>query len=91
MKAIGIVRQVDGLGRIVLPKELRRTLNLNEGDGLEIYVDGENIVLCKYRPGCVFCGEADEKELIKLDGNAVCRACAIRLGVMAEEAKHETA
>ena len=56
MKATGIVRKVDELGRIVLPIELRRTLNIEIKDPLEIYVDGESIMLKKYQPACVFCG-----------------------------------
>lgn len=54
MKATGIVRKVDELGRIVLPIELRRTLDIAERDPLEIYVEGSSIVLKKYRPTCVF-------------------------------------
>ena len=56
MKSTGIVRKVDELGRIVLPIELRRTLDIAEKDALEIYVDGSTIVLKKYRPSCIFCG-----------------------------------
>ena len=59
MKSTGIVRKVDELGRIVLPIELRRTLDINEKDALEIYVDEESIMLKKYQPACVFCGNAD--------------------------------
>ena len=55
MKSTGIVRKVDELGRIVLPIELRRTLDIAEKDALEIYVDGSTIVLKKYRPSCIFC------------------------------------
>ena len=55
VKATGIVRKVDELGRIVLPIELRRTLDIAERDPLEIYVEGSSIVLKKYRPTCVFC------------------------------------
>ena len=54
MKATGIVRKVDELGRIVLPIELRRTLKIEIKDPLEIYVDGESIMLKKYQPACVF-------------------------------------
>ena len=54
MKSTGIVRKVDELGRIVLPIELRRTLDIAEKDALEIYVDGSTIVLKKYRPSCIF-------------------------------------
>ena len=55
MKATGIVRKVDSLGRIVLPIELRRTLGIGELDPLEIFVDGEKIILRKYEPACTFC------------------------------------
>ena len=55
VKSTGIVRKVDELGRIVLPIELRRTLDIAEKDALEIYVDGSTIVLKKFRPSCVFC------------------------------------
>ncbi|MCG8482598.1 MAG: AbrB/MazE/SpoVT family DNA-binding domain-containing protein, partial [Clostridia bacterium] len=56
MKATGIVRKVDELGRVVLPIELRRNLNIEIKDPLEIYVDGEMIILKKYAPACIFCG-----------------------------------
>ena len=55
MKSTGIVRKVDELGRIVLPIELRRTLDIAEKDSLEIYVDESAIVLKKYEPACIFC------------------------------------
>lgn len=58
MKSTGIVRKVDQLGRVVLPMELRKTLNIEEKDPLEIYVEDEQIVLKKYEPSCIFCGEA---------------------------------
>lgn len=58
LKSTGVVRKLDQLGRIVLPKELRTVLNLKEKDALEIYVDGEQIILKKYEPACVFCGDA---------------------------------
>ncbi|MBY6871639.1 AbrB/MazE/SpoVT family DNA-binding domain-containing protein [Clostridium botulinum] len=73
MKNTGIVRKVDELGRIVIPKELRRTLNLEEGDGLEIYTEGEQIILKKYEPCCIFCGEASE--VINFKGKNICRSC----------------
>lgn len=60
MKSIGIVRKVDELGRIVLPKELRETLKINHKDPLEIYVEGDNIILKKYEPACIFCGNASD-------------------------------
>ena len=60
MKSTGIVRQMDHLGRVVLPIELRRTLDIHEKDALEIYVDEDSIILKKYEPACIFCGGADE-------------------------------
>ena len=57
MKSTGIVRKVDELGRIVLPIELRRTLDIDVKDALEIYVGGSQIILKKYEPACVFCGK----------------------------------
>ena len=74
MKSTGIVRKLDELGRIVLPIELRRTLNLAEKDAVEIYVEGENIILRKYEPNCAFCGEA--KHLVEYRGRQVCQRCA---------------
>ena len=73
MKATGIVRKVDELGRIVLPIELRRTLGIEIRDPLEIYVDGESIILKKYAPACIFCGESGE--LVEYRGKRVCRKC----------------
>lgn len=69
MKSTGIVRKVDELGRIVIPKELRRTLDIAEKDSLEIYVDGEQIILKKYQPSDVFTGSMDE--LIDFHGKKV--------------------
>ena len=60
MKSTGIVRKVDELGRIVLPIELRRTMGIDVKDALEIYVEGDTIMLRKYEPSCVFCGNAKE-------------------------------
>jgi len=73
MKSTGIVRKVDELGRVVIPIELRRTLQIAEKDALEIYVDGEKIILKKYEPACIFCGNADNIRVYK-DKN-ICRDC----------------
>jgi len=73
MKSTGIVRKVDELGRIVLPIELRRTLDIAERDSLEIFVDGPSIVLRKYQPSCVFCDSA--KNVINFKGKNICPAC----------------
>ena len=80
MKSTGIVRKVDELGRIVLPIELRRTMNIEVKDALEIYVDGDQIVLKKYQPACIFCGNA--KDIIHYKGKNVCSACAHELGLL---------
>jgi transcriptional pleiotropic regulator of transition state genes len=73
MKSTGIVRKVDELGRVVIPIELRRTLSIEEKDSLEIYVDGDKIILRKYEPACVFCGNAANVENFK--GKNVCHTC----------------
>ncbi len=77
MKATGVVRKVDELGRIVLPIELRRNLDISIKDSLEIYVDGENIILKKYHPCCVFCAEANN--VISFMGKNVCGRCIASL------------
>lgn len=74
MKATGIVRAVDELGRIVIPKETRRVLNIKEKDSIEFYIDGESIVLKKYSPGCVFCGNVRDVQIRM--GKKVCGECA---------------
>ncbi len=73
MKSTGIVRKVDELGRIVLPIELRRTLGIEEKDRIEIFVDGESIILRKYQPGCIFCDNA--KDIINYKGKNICPDC----------------
>lgn len=73
MKATGIIRKVDELGRIVLPIELRRTLDIAERDELEIHLDGDKIVLCKHEPYCVFCGSS--RRLTNYHGKMVCQDC----------------
>ena len=73
MKSTGIVRKVDELGRIVLPIELRRTLDIAEKDCLEIYMDGPSIVLKKYQPACIFCDEA--KDIVMFRRKNVCSKC----------------
>lgn len=73
MKATGIVRKVDKLGRIVLPVELRNTLDIAISDPIEIYVDGEFILLKKYAPQCIFCGNAKDVENVR--GKNICGNC----------------
>jgi len=73
MKATGIVRPVDPLGRVVIPVELRRNLGIKTDDSLEVFVDGEYIMLKKYEPACVFCGSTDD--VVSVRGKNVCKAC----------------
>ncbi|KDR94262.1 transcriptional pleiotropic regulator of transition state genes [Peptoclostridium litorale DSM 5388] len=73
MKSTGVVRKVDELGRIVIPIELRRNLSIAEKDALEIYVDGESIILKKYEPACIFCGNA--KDIKVYQGKNICPEC----------------
>jgi len=68
-----MVRKVDELGRVVLPIELRRTLDIMEKDALEIFIDGASIILKKYEPACIFC--ADAKDVIFYKGKNICSAC----------------
>ncbi len=81
MKSTGVVRKVDELGRVVIPIELRRTLGIAEKDALEIYVDQEKIILKKYEPACIFCGNAENVQHFR--GKNVCRDCT---AAMAQEA-----
>lgn len=73
MKATGVVRAVDSLGRIVIPIELRRVFDIKETDALEIYVEGEQIILKKYQPSCIFCQESNG--VINYKGKNICSNC----------------
>ena len=73
MKSTGVVRKVDELGRVVLLIELRRTFDIAEKDSLEIYVDDSTIILKKYEPACIFCGQAKDVQVYK--GKNICKCC----------------
>ena len=77
MKSTGIVRKVDELGRVVLPIELRRTLDIAERDALEIFTEDDTIILKKYQPACVFCGGV--KGILTYRGKNICAACLAAL------------
>ncbi len=79
MKATGIVRDVDPLGRIVIPKELRKTFGIMDGDPLEIFVDSGMIILKPYEPACIFCGQADGN-VKEYKGKLICGRCAKEIG-----------
>ncbi len=77
MRATGYVRKLDSLGRIVLPKSLRKELNINEGDEIEMYVNQEgNVILDKYVPRCIFCDES-KTEVVEFRGKVVCNECIV--------------
>ena len=77
MKNTGIVRDLDMLGRVVIPKEIRTTLDIKEGDPIEVFVNGSDIVLRKYENSCTFCGS--ESELLVFEGKKICKACLKRI------------
>ncbi len=77
MKATGIVRAVDSLGRIVLPIELRRVMNIETKDAVEIFVEDDYIILKKYEPSCVFCSSM--KDITHYNGKNVCKECIEKL------------
>lgn len=73
VKATGITRRIDDLGRIVLPKELRKTLGIDPGTPIEIYTEEDTIVLKKYEQKCIICGSADD--IVEYKGKKACRNC----------------
>ena len=73
MKSTGVVRKVDELGRIVVPIELRRTMDIAVKDTLEIFVEGDQIILKKYHPACMFCD--DTQNVTPYKGKMVCNSC----------------
>ena len=81
MKATGVVRRVDELGRVVLPCELRRVMNIKDRDSLEVFVDGDRIILKKYEPACTFTGSADD--LIEYKGRKVSKQAIAEMAKMA--------
>ncbi|MBQ7907546.1 MAG: AbrB/MazE/SpoVT family DNA-binding domain-containing protein [Clostridia bacterium] len=77
MKSTGIVRKLDELGRLVLPKELRTTLDIKEKDPVEIFVEGDTIILKKYAPCCIFCKST--KDNLVHNGRHICKKCIDKL------------
>ena len=82
MKATGIVRPIDTLGRIVLPKEIRDVLQIGPKDPLEIFTDEDRIILKKYAPTCIFCSDADDVTFYK--GKLICKNCLRALAAIAQ-------
>ncbi len=77
MKSTGIIRKVDELGRVVIPIEIRNQFNIAEKDPIEIYVDGSSIVLKKYEPNCIFCGNTEN--LISYNDKLICEDCSKKI------------
>ena len=79
MRAIGCVRQIDKLGRLVLPSDIRKSLNIVNGvDSVEFFVDDDAVIIKKYRPACIFCGSADD--IFSYKNNNICKSCLDELG-----------
>ena len=78
MKSTGIVRKVDELGRVVIPMEIRNQFNIAEKDPIEIYVNGSSIILRKFEPNCIFCGNT--KDLMTYQNKLICPDCASKIG-----------
>ena len=77
MKSTGIVRKIDNLGRIVLPKETRTVLDIKEKDSIEMFIDNGRIILEKYLPSCIFCGNTEN--IVYFNGKRVCSNCIDKL------------
>ena len=73
MKSTGVTRKVDELGRFVLPIEIRRALDIEEKDALEIFTDEERIILQKYQPACIFCSNVNN--IVLFSDKRICRSC----------------
>ena len=82
MKSTGIIRRMDELGRVVIPIEIRNQFNIAEKDPIEIYVDGSSIVLKKFEPNCIFCGNT--KNLLEYQGKLICKDCSKKIGNLKE-------
>ena len=77
MKSTGMTRQIDELGRFVLPVEIRRTLGIELRDTLEIYTDNDRIILRKHSPACLFCDGTES--ILLFEGKRICRECLDKL------------
>lgn len=83
MKSTGIVRRIDSFGRVVLPMELRKLMNLEQDTAVELFVDGENIILHKYNPACTFCGSFNGAKLF--EGRLICEDCIKRISQLTSD------
>ncbi len=86
MNSTGIIRTLDNMGRVVIPREIRKQLDMTNGvDSFEIFMDGDNIVLKKHKPFCVFC--KSQEECIEFENQTVCKSCIEKLQLKVEESK----
>lgn len=83
MKSTGIIRRMDELGRVVIPIEIRNQFNIVEKDPIEIYVDGSSIVLKKFEPNCIFCGNT--KDLLTYNDKLICKNCSEKIGKLKQD------
>ncbi len=83
MKSTGIIRRMDELGRVVIPIEIRNQFNIVEKDPIEIYVDGSSIVLKKFEPNCIFCGNT--KDLLTYNDKLICTNCSKKIGALKQD------
>lgn len=85
MKSTGMIRAVDKMGRVVIPKEIRKQLKIeNDIDSFEIYMDGNRVILEKYQPTCIFC-DSIMAESVNMSGYSVCVDCIEKLKAMKQE------
>ncbi len=77
MKSTGIVRKLDELGRVVIPKEIRNKLDIEEKDPIEIYLEGTSIILRKFETGCIFCNNS--KDLVSFKDKLICKKCLSKM------------
>ncbi len=84
MKSTGIIRRMDELGRVVIPIEIRNQFNIAQRDPIEIYVDGSSIILRKFEPNCIFCGNT--KNLVAYHDKLICHECSTKIGKLKPEA-----
>lgn len=85
MKSTGIVRRMDELGRVVIPIEIRNQFNIVEKDPIEIFVDGSSIILKKFEPNCIFCGNT--KNLMEYKDKLICKKCSEKISELKTEEK----
>ena len=86
MRSTGMIRAVDKMGRVVIPKEIRAQLGVkNDVDSFEIYMEGDSVILRKYQPTCVFCNNIADS--VELDGHTVCKECIEKLNNLKNNAE----